>query len=150
MVLSGKIRAAVRMVTDCDPGGLLCPDDKCSKTQRPVIDILRKKRPEARIPSKVSFHEHPNAEDCLETMPTFCHEDNVVKRALNIKGGARPCGVEGIMLRNWLLRHKIRSEKLRKEMAHWTKWLSNESPPYVAYYGLNACRQLAADKCTGV
>ena len=82
---------------------------------------------------KVLFHvhEHPDAEDYLETMPTFRHEDNVVKRALNLKGGAGPCGVEGIMLRNWLLRHEIRSEKLRKKMDHWTKWLSNESPPYV-------------------
>ena len=35
-------------------------------------------------------------------------------------------------------------------MALWTKWLSNKSPPYAAYQGLNACRQLATDKHTGL
>ena len=79
-----------------------------------MIDILREKRPEACIPTKDSFHEHPDAEDYLKTMPTLCYEDNVAKRAVNLKRGAGPCGVEGIMLRNWLLRHKIRSEKPRE------------------------------------
>ena len=32
MILSGKLRAAVRMVTDRDPGGLFKPNDKCSNT----------------------------------------------------------------------------------------------------------------------
>ena len=72
MVLSGKIRAAVQMVMDCDPGSLLLPDDKFSKIQLPVIDILREKRPDVRIPTEDSFHEHPYAEDYPETMPTFC------------------------------------------------------------------------------
>ena len=83
-------------------------------------------------------------------MPKFCYEDNIVKCAMNLKGGAGLCGVEGIMLCNWLLGHKIRSEKLREEMAHWTEWLSNGSPPYAAYVALNACRQLEADKRPGV
>ena len=51
-------------------------------------------------------------------MPKFCYEDNIVKCAMNLKGGAGLCGVEGIILCNWLLGHKIRSEKLREEMAH--------------------------------
>ena len=71
MVLLGKIQAAVQMVMDHDPDSLLRPDDKCSKTQRLVIDILRKKRPDARISTEDSFHEHPDVEDCLVTMPTF-------------------------------------------------------------------------------
>jgi len=111
-----------------------------------VIDILREKRPEARIPDEDSFHEHPDAENCLESMPVFCYHDHVAKRAVNLKGGAGPCGVEGIMLRNWLLRHEVRSEKLREEMALWTELLSNGSPPYAAYRALNAARQLAAEK----
>ena len=40
MVLLGKIRAAVRMVMDRDPCALLRPDDRYSKTNRPVIDIF--------------------------------------------------------------------------------------------------------------
>ena len=86
------------MVTDCDLGGLLRPHDKCSKTHWSVIDILREKRSYARIPVEESFHNHPDAENCLESMPIFCYHDNVAKCAANLKGGAGPCGVEGIML----------------------------------------------------
>ena len=112
MVLGGKMRAAMRMVTDRDPGGLLAPDDICEKEKCPVIEVLRKKRPEARIPGENSFHEHENTDKCLETMPVFCYEDDVAKRSAKLQGGAGPCGVEGTMLRNWLIRHWLRSEKL--------------------------------------
>ena len=108
------------MVADRDPGGLLVPDNTSSRTGRPVIDILQEKRPEARIPAASSFHEHLEAEDCLETLPTLCYEDNIAERVANLTRGAGPCGVEETMLRNWLLRHEIRSKKLREEMALWT------------------------------
>ena len=111
-----------------------------------MIDILREKRPDVHIPAEESFHEHPDTENCLGLMTVFCYHDNVAKCAVNFKGGAGPCRVEGIMLRNWMPRHKIRLEKLCKEMAHWTELLSNGSPPYVAYQALNAARQLVADK----
>ena len=54
------------------------------------------------------------------------------------------------MLRNWLLRHKIRSEKLGEGMAHWTEFLSNGSPPYMVYWALNIARQFLANKKPGV
>ena len=61
------------MVTDRDPGGLLGPDNTCSKSKLLVIDIIQEKRPEARSHSVDAFHDYPNVEDCLETMPTFCY-----------------------------------------------------------------------------
>ena len=64
------------MVMDRDPRGLLGPDSTCSKAERPVINILWEKWPEARIPSEDSFHEHPNTEDYLEIMSMFFYEDN--------------------------------------------------------------------------
>ena len=115
-------------MTDRDPGDLLGSDDTFSETKFHVINILREKRAEARILSEDSFHEHPNAEDCLETMPTFYYEENVAKCAADLKGGAGLCGVKGTMLRNLLLHHEVRSEKLREDMALWTEWLSNGFP----------------------
>ena len=85
MVLLVKIRVAVQMVTGCDLSGLLRPNNKCSKTWWPVINILREKRPEVRIPNEDSFHEHPDSKNCLELMPVFYYQDNVVKRAVNLK-----------------------------------------------------------------
>ena len=95
------------MVTDRDPRGLLGSNDTCSKTGRPVIKILWENRTDARIPAVDSFHEHPEAKDCFEMMPTFCYEDNVAKRMANLTGGAGPYRVERTMLCNWLLRHEI-------------------------------------------
>ena len=54
------------------------------------------------------------------------------------------------MLRNWILRHELWSDKLREDMGHWTELLSNGSPPYAIYQGLNACRQLVVSKRSGV
>jgi hypothetical protein len=112
MILSGKLRAAVRMVTDRDPGGLFKPDDKCSKTGRPVIDVLREKHPEARVPSEEDFDVHPGGQERLESPPVYCYEENVAKAATRLSGGAGPCGVEGIMLKTWMLRFGAHSENL--------------------------------------
>ena len=40
-VLSGKLRTAVCIVTDRGGGGVFRPDDPCSKTGRPVLDVIR-------------------------------------------------------------------------------------------------------------
>jgi len=45
MFLGGKVRAAVRMVTNRDVGGAYRPFNTDSKFGRPVIDLLREKHP---------------------------------------------------------------------------------------------------------
>ena len=49
-VLSGKLRQAVRWATDREGGGCLLPGEKCTKTGRPVADVLREKQPDMRVP----------------------------------------------------------------------------------------------------
>ena len=49
-MLSGKLRQAVRQATDREGGGCLLPDDQCTKTGRPVADVLREKHPDMRVP----------------------------------------------------------------------------------------------------
>ena len=140
----------MRMVTDRDPGGLLKPNDTCLKTGRPVIDVLREKHPDARVPIEDDFDVHPGGQECLESPPIYCYEENVAKVAVKLSGGAGPCGVEGIMLKNWMLQYGVHSENLHAEIAQWVCWLSNGSPPYAAYRALNVVRELAADKRPGI
>ena len=78
MVHSGKLRAAVRAVTDRDPGGLYAPDDLCTKTGRRVLDVLREKHPDARIPEENAFDHYANSAEVLdEAMPIACHEEQI-------------------------------------------------------------------------
>ena len=50
MVLSGKLRQAVRWATDTEGGGCLLPDDQCTKTGQPVAEVLREKHPDIQVP----------------------------------------------------------------------------------------------------
>ncbi|KAL3822014.1 hypothetical protein ACHAXA_003000 [Cyclostephanos tholiformis] len=81
MVLGGKVRAAVRMVTNRGTGGPYRPNDLDSKSRRPVIDVLREKHPESVVPSEWDFDAYPDAADLLDTMPVYCFEECVAKAA---------------------------------------------------------------------
>jgi hypothetical protein len=109
MVLGGKVRAAVRMVTNRGTGGAYRPFDLDSKSGRPVIEVLREseKHPASRVPSEEDFDAHIGAPDCLDSMPVYCFEECVAKAAARLSGSAGPCGVDAEMLNNWLLRHGV-------------------------------------------
>jgi len=128
MVHFGKLRAAVRAVTDHNPGILYAPKDICTKTGRRVLDVLHKKHPDACIPEERAFDSYANSAELLEAMPIACYKEQISLRAANLRGGAGPYGVDGTMLKEWLLRHEVSSECLREEMVHLVVWLSNDSP----------------------
>ena len=50
MILSGKLRDAVRMIINCGKGGLYKPTTKCFKTGLPLIVVLRAKHPNIQVP----------------------------------------------------------------------------------------------------
>lgn len=77
MLLSGKLNAALHIVTDCDPDGLLKPMDKCTKTGRPFIDVIQEKYPELIVPEAVNFDEHPGGKIFSESPHVCCHEETV-------------------------------------------------------------------------
>ena len=83
-------------------------------------------------------------------MPIYCFEECVAKAAAHLSGGTGPCGVDAIMLKNWLLCHGIQSERLCDGMATWVDWLSNGLPPYAAYCAVYTVRTVTLDKTPGV
>ena len=111
-VLSGKILQAVRRATNREGGGCLHPDDKCTKTGRPIADVFREKHPDMHVPpvenpACAAFEEY---EDVLKTVPLDFTEDDVTWVASKLSGAAGALGAEAIELRNWLLRFKCASE----------------------------------------
>ena len=153
MVLSGKIRSAVRFATERGQGGPYSPDDACSKTGRPVIDVLRDKYPKINIPDEDENGKVPGFEEyshCWVGTPHTSSGEAISDVSKKLHGAAGPGGVDAQQLQSWILRHGTASENLRHELALWSEWLANESPPYAAFCALNAKRAVALDKKPGV
>ena len=79
-VLSGKLWQAIRRATNREGGGCLLPDDQCTKTGRPVAEVLREKHPEMRVPPLenpmcAAFKEY---EEVPKTVPLDFMEDDVM------------------------------------------------------------------------
>jgi hypothetical protein len=152
-VLSGRLRSAVRNLTNRESGGVKMPDDLCSKTGTPVLEVLRGKHPALRDPgpevgrSDTAFE--PYDAPAPDTVPVEITADVVEAVASSLSGAAGPGGTDSVTLANWLLRYGEASERLRIAMANLGSWLANGHPPWAAYRALRACRLVALDKEPG-
>ena len=71
-VLSGKLQQAVRWATNRDGGGCLLPDDQCTKTERPVAEVLLEKHSDMRVPPLKILRANPSRSmrTCLKQYPS--------------------------------------------------------------------------------
>ncbi len=150
-VLSGRLRSAVRTLTHRSGGGVRQPDDLCSKSGRPVWQVLQAKHPALRDPSSVgdadgAFEPYP---DLPAPVPVCVTQDDVEAVSSRLSGAAGPGGTDAVDLANWLLRFGRESEALREEMAAWATCLASTSPPWAAYRAVMANRLVALDKQPG-
>ncbi|KAI2490762.1 hypothetical protein MHU86_23809 [Fragilaria crotonensis] len=130
-------------------GGVRQPDDLCTKSGRPVWQVLQEKHPALRDPTSVgeedgAFEPYPNLP---APIPVCVTQDDVEAISPRLAGAAGPGGTDAVDLANWLLRFGL--EALREEMAAWTNWLANTSPPWAAYRAVMANRLVALDKQPG-
>ncbi|KAI2504762.1 hypothetical protein MHU86_9698 [Fragilaria crotonensis] len=150
-VLSGRLRSAVRTLTNRSGGGVRQPDDLCTKSGRPVWQVLQEKHPALRDPTSVGEEDgafEPYS-DLPTPIPVCVTQDDVEAISPRLAGAAGPGGTDAVDLANWLLRFGRESEALREEMAAWTNWLANTSPPWAAYRAVMANRLVALDKQPG-
>ena len=71
LVLRGKIRTSVRWITESEKGGVLLPEDQCTKTGEHVLEVLRKKHTDARPLSAACLDAYPAPpERCPATADT--------------------------------------------------------------------------------
>ena len=86
-----------------------------------------------------------------ETVPLYFMKDNVTLVASKLSSTAGTLVTEAMELRNWPLRFRCASEKLRVVVASLADWVDNSFPtPWAAYCALMACRLVALDKSPGV
>jgi hypothetical protein len=128
-ILSGRIRQAVRSVTNRDSGGILGPSDLCTKTGRPVIDVLREKHPPLRELSGMGGLTFEKYITLPDPPPVDITSATIEKVATRLSGATGPSGVDAVDMQNWLLRYGKESSALREELAEWTSWLATQHPP---------------------
>ena len=95
-VLDGRLRAAVRGLTSSDTGGVLGPDDACTKTGRRVRNILAEKHPQLRIPNlsdpnNLAFDDYGEAPDII---PIDCLIGDAERVARQLHGSAGCSGID--------------------------------------------------------
>ncbi len=147
LVLQGKLRQAVRYLTDREKGSILMPDDIDEKTGDSVTTVLESKHPDARVPDVSFFQSYPNTPDFVDLDIT---EDSVEKVAGRLSGSAGLGGSDAYACSHWLLKFGTASRKLRVALAGLSAWMANGFPPWAAYRALMAGRLLALDKSPGV
>ena len=79
-VSSGRLRAAVRNLAHGETGRVYQPDDPCSKTSRPVLEVLQDKHPAHRVPDlsdPAQFALEPY-ESTPEALPITASEEVLV------------------------------------------------------------------------
>ena len=69
--------------------------------------------------------------------------------APKLKEAAGLTTVDAVALSSWLLCFGSTLTKLREEMAQWTEWLANTSPPWAAYRATMASHLVSMDKMPG-
>ena len=121
MVVSGKVREAVRVARSHDGGRLLHPDSTNPKSGKPVVEILQDKHPEIRIldagvDGVMALEPYPAVPAPLP-LPLDSSEAAAARIAKNLSGGAGPDSINSQDLKGWLLCHKKTSQALREELA---------------------------------
>jgi len=144
----------VRALTNRKGGSVLRPDDACTKTGSPVLSVLQDKHHELRDPpladcEKDGAFKHYEG-GAPATIPIVISIDTVEQVVAKLSGMAGLGGTDVVDLQNWLLCFGAESEAFREEMASWTNWLANETPPWPAYRALMAGRLVALDKQPGI
>jgi hypothetical protein len=97
---------AVRTLTNCSGGGVCQPDDLCSKSGRPVWQVLQEKHPALCNPVSVgdadgAFEPYP---DLPAPILVCITQDDVEAVSSRLSGAAGPGGTDAVELSNWLLR----------------------------------------------
>ena len=147
-VLDGHLCTATRGLTSCDGGGVLGPDDACTKTGHRVWDVLAEKQPALRIhnlsdTNNLAFAIQGKAPGII---PIDCPVGDTECIARQLQGSTGFSGVDAEHLKNQLLKHGKALAELWEEMAEWALWLANTTPPWAAYRAMRQGCLVALDK----
>ena len=111
LVLRGKLRTAVRWMTEREKGGVLQPEGHCTKTGDRLLEVLHAKHPDARPPLAACLDAYPGKPP--EMVPVDITDDVALAVAGRLTGGVGPGGTYSMSLQHWLLQFGTASRALR-------------------------------------
>ena len=151
LMLLGKVKAAVRWVTNRVKGEVLKPSDVIAGNEDrnglTVMDVLRSKHPNSCVPTKNTLIKCDNLPYLEELEITSNHVEIVARK---IQGGAGPGGCDALHWQDVLLRYGAHSERLREAVAALSRRLANTVTPWNDIKALVSNRLIALNKCPGV
>ena len=153
LMIQGKLRAAVRWITERECKGLLKPTNKIKvktpdddETVMSVMEILQMKHPN---PGKY-YKEGCTPYFTVPAMPamdvTGAHIQIVARR---LHGAAGLSSSDAAAWQDWLLRYSAR-ERLRDVVAYLTRVIANTTVPWEFIRAIMASSLIALDKCPGL
>ena len=153
-MMEGKVRAALRIVTDSNGDGTLPLDkiiDPESETMETVRDVLLKKHP-PKLPHKQSSlveldsplpEPHPIIFEVIDAQ-LICNT------VLKIDGAAGPSGLDTAAWKCMCTSFKSASTDRCESVVSTARQLCSEYVDPCGISGLVACHLIALDKCPGV
>jgi hypothetical protein len=118
-----------------------------------VLDVFRSKHPSIKVPTvDGNYSTIPGFDAYAEVPASMRHvsdPETVGEVMRKVQGGPGPSGVDAYLFHAIASRFGTASLNFRLELAKWSEWLSNESPPWAAIRALNAKRGVATDKEPG-
>ena len=117
-VLDGRLCAAVRGLTSGNGGGVLGPDNACTKTGRRVCNVLVENYLALQIPNisdsnNLAFADQGEAPGII---PIDCPIGDAKRVARQLHGSAGCSGVDAEHLKNQLLKHGKALAEPREEL----------------------------------
>uniref|UniRef100_A0A1X7TNZ6 Reverse transcriptase domain-containing protein n=1 Tax=Amphimedon queenslandica TaxID=400682 RepID=A0A1X7TNZ6_AMPQE len=153
LMLQGKIRSAIRFLTERSKGHVLHPHDNVKIQDNgqdkltSVIDALQMKHPSPRLPHSFSLLDTGDLPDLEDLDITGNHVHQV---ALRIQGSAGPGGCDAAHWQDILLRYGPASRRLCDCVANLSRCLANSVLDWSLLRALLASRLIALDKSPGV
>lgn len=148
LMFKGRVRSALRLVSDLNGGGVLDLDDKIDGIS--VRDVLKSKHP---APAPVHPETLLQADERLETHSVlFDRIDGKLIRsvALTVQGSAGPSGIDAAGWRRLCTSFGTQSKALCSSLAAFTKRICTSLVDPDGLSAFVACRLIPLDKMPGV
>ena len=148
LMMEGKIKSALRFVSEYSKGGVLSLESSNNETLT-VRDVLRKKHP-APKPIAQNSLLYGVIDDVDAILFNGIDATAIRAAALRTTGAAGPSGMDAVGWRRLCASFNAASNDLCEAMASLAKRLCTEFVDPVGIDAFFACRLIPLDKCPGV